>query len=309
MTVVVGGHRPFGLGPAIGGDDEAFEADRLLCAERRHPREAARRRRDSDADRRAPEAVWTRPTQSRFRRASRARGCGRGSEGGARAPDSRKKGVRLKRVASRLSLPAEKRREMPAVLPGRRPGVTDFLTQGTRHHVPVQHAIQPSPPRGGVMWAPDGHVSWLEAALTRLPGTLWVPVALPSRRSGRTSRTSHSGGAPQASGHVVPFVGPTGHEFMHVKHVHNREWRLVRLEPLPRRTCTGFRKPPRPNLSCPEDAQDAPTGQLPAATVGVRTVRPPGGRVRVPGCLARVRVACRRSSRSSRRARGRASRS
>ncbi len=74
------------------------------------------------------------------------------------------------------------------------------------------------------MWAPDGHVSWLEAALTRLPGTPWIPVALPSRRSGKPPGP-------------LTVAGP-------------------------RRTCTGFRKPPRPNLSCPDDAQDTFAGQL-----------------------------------------------
>ena len=53
----VGGHCPLGLGPAEGGDDEPYEADRLLRAKRRDPRNGASRRGYSDADGREPDGV------------------------------------------------------------------------------------------------------------------------------------------------------------------------------------------------------------------------------------------------------------
>ena len=84
---------------------------------------------------------------------------------------------------------------------------------------------RPSPPRGGVLWAPDGHVSWLEAAGARLPGTRVGP-----------SGTSES--AFRKKPGPLTVAGP-------------------------RRIHTGFREPPRPILSCPEDAPAAPAGQLP----------------------------------------------
>ena len=58
------------------------------------------------------------------------------------------------------------------------------------------------------MWAPDGHVSWLEAALTRLPGT--------------------QGSQWQFELAFRELPGPL-------------------TVAGPRRTCTGFRKPLRPN--------------------------------------------------------------
>ena len=59
------------------------------------------------------------------------------------------------------------------------------------------------------MWAPDGHVSWLEAALTRLPGT------------------------------------PSGFQW-HVESAFREPPGPLTVAG-PRRTCTGFRQPLRPN--------------------------------------------------------------
>ena len=104
----------------------------------------------------------------------------------------------------------------------------------------------PPPPRGGVCWAPDGHVSWLEVALTRLPGTA---------------------GGPSGTSELAFRETP---------------------EPLtvagPRRTCTGFRQPLRPNMStAPTMPSVPPRRQLrarraPPTDDACRGRRTPGGR-------------------------------